>query len=71
MPKEEAKLQIAMFPRLAFGHANPFPHLSELVAQKDHLISFIFTPRKIDGLNKITPNLSAFVRFPLPPTDNP
>ncbi|KAF3439191.1 hypothetical protein FNV43_RR17466 [Rhamnella rubrinervis] len=73
MAKEEAKLHIAMFPWLAFGHINPYFELAKLIAQKGHKISFISTPRNIDRLPKLPQTLSPFINFvklPLPPTEN-
>ncbi|XP_015890579.3 UDP-glycosyltransferase 91A1-like [Ziziphus jujuba] len=73
MAKEETKLHIAMFPWLAFGHMNPFLELAKLIAQKGHLISFISTPRNIDRLPKLPPNLSSqinFIRISLPRSEN-
>lgn len=73
MAEEGGKLHIAMFPWLAFGHINPFLELAKLIAQKGHRISFISTPRNIDRLPKLPPNLSPFVnlvKLPLPPTEN-
>ncbi|KAF3439190.1 hypothetical protein FNV43_RR17465 [Rhamnella rubrinervis] len=73
MAKEESKLHIVMFPWLAFGHINPFLELAKLIAQKGHRISFISTPRNIDRLPKLPPNLSPcinFVKVPLPHTED-
>ncbi|KAH7851910.1 hypothetical protein Vadar_018240 [Vaccinium darrowii] len=67
------KLNIVMFPWLAFGHMIPFLQLSELIAQKGHRISFVSTPRNIDRLPKIPPTLSpllSFVKLPLPHVEN-
>ena len=67
--KEEDKLHIAMFPWLAFGHIIPYLELAKLIAQKGHKVSFISTPRNIDRLPKLPPNLSPsihFVKLPLP-----
>lgn len=65
----ERKLHIVMFPWLAFGHLIPFLELSKAIARKGHKISFISTPRNIDRLPKIPPNLGSsftFVKIPLP-----
>ncbi|EOA15193.1 hypothetical protein CARUB_v10028581mg [Capsella rubella] len=67
--KREEGMHIAMFPWLAMGHLLPFLSLSKLLAQKGHKISFISTPRNIQRLPKLPPNLSSsitFVSFPLP-----
>ncbi|GFY94095.1 UDP-Glycosyltransferase superfamily protein [Actinidia rufa] len=72
-PPAEEKLHIVMFPWLAFGHMIPFLELSRLIAQKGHKISFVSTPKNIDRLPKLPPNLSPLVKFvkiPLPHTEN-
>ncbi|KAJ6891900.1 UDP-rhamnose:rhamnosyltransferase 1 [Populus alba x Populus x berolinensis] len=47
-----------MFPWLAFGHIIPFLELAKLIAQRGHKISFISTPRNIQRLPSIPPNLT-------------
>ena len=67
------KLHIVMFPWLAFGHILPYLELSKLIAQEGHRISFISTPRNIERLPKLPPNLQPLidlVKFPLPNDDN-
>ncbi|OUZ99748.1 UDP-glucuronosyl/UDP-glucosyltransferase [Macleaya cordata] len=69
------QLHIVMFPWLAFGHLIPFLEISKCLAQKGHRISFISTPRNLQRLPKIPPNLSHphllnFVSLPLPQVDN-
>ncbi|KAK2977860.1 hypothetical protein RJ640_003911 [Escallonia rubra] len=69
----DTKLHIAMFPWLAFGHMIPYLELAKLIAQKGHKISFISTPRNIDRLPKLHPNLKPFITFvklPLPHVQN-
>lgn len=66
---DDRKLHIVMFPWLAFGHIIPFLELSEAIVRKGHKISFISTPRNIDRLPKLRPNVSSsmtFVKIPLP-----
>ena len=73
MTSNEKKLHIAMFPWLAFGHMIPYLELAKLIAQKGHRISFISTPRNIDRLPKLPPNLASLidlVKLPLPHADN-
>ena len=73
MTSNEKKLHIAMFPWLAFGHMIPYLELAKLIAQKGHRISFISTPRNIDRLPKLPPNLASLidlVKLPLPHVDN-
>ncbi|KAE8010490.1 hypothetical protein FH972_006858 [Carpinus fangiana] len=70
---EPQKLHIAMFPWLAFGHMIPFLELGKLIARKGHHISFISTPRNIERLPKIPPDLAlsiTFVKLPLPHVEN-
>jgi len=70
---EQKKLHIALFPWLAFGHMIPFLELGKLIAQKGHCISFISTPRNIERLPKIPPDLApsiTFVKLPLPHVEN-
>ncbi|KAL0415659.1 UNVERIFIED_CONTAM: putative UDP-rhamnose:rhamnosyltransferase 1 [Sesamum latifolium] len=65
----ESKLHVVMFPWLAFGHIIPFFELSKFIAQKGHKITFISTPRNIDRLPKLPPDLVssvALVKIPLP-----
>ncbi|PIN18051.1 UDP-glucuronosyl and UDP-glucosyl transferase [Handroanthus impetiginosus] len=68
-PKARKSLHIVMFPRLAFGHIIPFLDLSKIIAQKGHKISFVSTPRNIDRLRKLPPDLASsitLVKIPLP-----
>ncbi|KAK6125849.1 hypothetical protein DH2020_040406 [Rehmannia glutinosa] len=67
--KDQKSLHIVMFPWLAFGHIIPYLDLSKLLAQKGHKISFISTPRNIDRLPKLPPDLTSsinLVKIPLP-----
>lgn len=69
MAENSKKLHIAVFPWLAFGHMIPYLELSKLIAQKGHKVSFISTPRNIDRLPKLPPNLVPFLnffKFPVP-----
>ncbi|EEF28861.1 UDP-glucosyltransferase, putative [Ricinus communis] len=69
----DSKLHIALFPWLAFGHMIPYLELAKLIAQKGHKISYISTPRNIDRLPELPPNLSSFINFvkiPLPRSDD-
>ena len=68
-----SRLHIVMLPWLALGHLLPFLELSKRLAQKGHKISFLSTPRNIQRLPKIPPNISpliSFVQFPLPRIEN-
>ncbi|CDP03446.1 unnamed protein product [Coffea canephora] len=57
-----AKLHIAMFPWLAFGHIIPFLEYAKFLVQKGHRISFISTPKNIDRLPKIPPELATSIQ---------
>ncbi|THG02551.1 UDP-glycosyltransferase 91A1-like [Camellia sinensis] len=66
------KLHVVMFPWLAFGHMFPFLELSKVIAQKGHTVSFVCTPRNIDRLPKLPPNLAPLinlVKLQLPKVD--
>uniref|UniRef100_A0A2P2KLZ1 Putative UDP-rhamnose:rhamnosyltransferase 1 n=1 Tax=Rhizophora mucronata TaxID=61149 RepID=A0A2P2KLZ1_RHIMU len=70
---EPKQLHVAVFPWLAFGHLIPYLELSKLIAQKGQQVSFISTPRNIQRLPKIPPNLAQninFVILNLSPTEN-
>ncbi|KAM7523824.1 hypothetical protein LguiA_013726 [Lonicera macranthoides] len=73
MDNTDPKLHIAMFPWLAFGHITPYLELAKLLAQKGHKISFISTPKNINRLPKIPPNLTTLInliKIPLPQVEN-
>ncbi|XP_004489092.1 putative UDP-rhamnose:rhamnosyltransferase 1 [Cicer arietinum] len=73
MEDQPTKLHIAVFPYLAFGHITPAFHLSKLLAQKGHRISFISTPRNIKRLPKLPTNLQTsleIIELKLPHVDN-
>ena len=60
---------IMVFPWLAFRHTISFLELSKKLAEKGIRISFISTPRNIQRLPSIPPNLAGnikFVQLPLP-----
>ncbi|KAK7256432.1 hypothetical protein RIF29_29878 [Crotalaria pallida] len=61
--QQPKKLHVAVFPWLAFGHIIPFFELAKLIAQKGHKVSFISTPRNIQRLPKLPPNLQPFVEL--------
>ncbi|CAI9095596.1 OLC1v1031584C1 [Oldenlandia corymbosa var. corymbosa] len=58
MEEESNKLHVAMLPWSAFGHIIPFLELAKFIAQKGHKVTFISTPRNIDRLPEIPPNLT-------------
>ncbi|THG08446.1 hypothetical protein TEA_023509 [Camellia sinensis var. sinensis] len=67
MPKpsmeSDDKLHIVMVPWLAFGHMIPFLELSKLIAQKGQRVSFVSTPRNINRLPKMPPNLAPLINL--------
>ncbi|KAF2302560.1 hypothetical protein GH714_037751 [Hevea brasiliensis] len=70
---EAKKLHVALFPWLAFGHMIPFFELAKLIAQRGHKISFISTPRNIQRLPKVPPNLAPLINLvslPLPTVEH-
>ncbi|CAJ2636308.1 unnamed protein product [Trifolium pratense] len=70
---EEKPLHIVMFPWLAFGHMIPYLELAKLIAQKGHQVSYVSTPRNIERLPKLPPNIAPlinFVKLPMPKVDN-
>ena len=70
---EEKPLHIVMFPWLAFGHMIPYLELAKLIAQKGHQVSYVSTPRNIQRLPKLPPNVAPLIKFvslPMPKADN-
>ncbi|KAA8546693.1 hypothetical protein F0562_003076 [Nyssa sinensis] len=68
----DSKQHVVMFPWLAFGHMIPYLELSKFIAQKGHVVSFVSTPRNIDRLPKLPPDLAPLinlVKLPLPRLD--
>ncbi|XP_073042461.1 UDP-glycosyltransferase 91D2-like [Primulina eburnea] len=66
---KQRNLHIVMFPWLAFGHMIPYLELSKFIARKGHQISIISTPRNIDRLPELPPDLASsitFIKIPLP-----
>ncbi|KAL5714363.1 hypothetical protein ACHQM5_016336 [Ranunculus cassubicifolius] len=64
---DQANLHIALFPWLAFGHILPFLQFAISLAQRNHRISFISTPKNLQRLPKIPSNLSSLINLiPLP-----
>ncbi|KAL5572433.1 hypothetical protein UlMin_022030 [Ulmus minor] len=72
MENQKKKLNIAVFPWLAYGHIMPFFQVSKFLAQKGHQISFISTPKNINRPPKPPQNIShllTFVELHLPQID--
>uniref|UniRef100_A0A803M101 Glycosyltransferase n=1 Tax=Chenopodium quinoa TaxID=63459 RepID=A0A803M101_CHEQI len=71
--EDNKKLNIVMFPWLAFGHMLPFLQLSKRLATKGHHIFFVSTPRNLKRLPNIPENLApliTLVPLPLPRVEN-
>ncbi|EYU23564.1 hypothetical protein ABFS82_04G148400 [Erythranthe guttata] len=65
--KREEEVHVVMLPWLAFGHMIPFLDLSIELAKSNIHVSFLSTPRNIQRLPQIPPNLIPFIDFvPLP-----
>ena len=67
------RLHVVMLPFSAFGHMIPFFQLSIALAKAGVHVSYVSTPRNIQRLPKIPPNLATFidlVEFPLPTLQN-
>ncbi|RWR85573.1 putative UDP-rhamnose:rhamnosyltransferase 1 [Cinnamomum micranthum f. kanehirae] len=58
---QDEKLHVVMIPWLAFGHMIPFLELSKCLAKRGHRVSFISTPRNIERLPPIPPNLTHLI----------
>ncbi|KAM0821907.1 hypothetical protein ACQ4PT_071862 [Festuca glaucescens] len=61
------RLEVVVFPWLAFGHMIPFLELSKRLAAKGHAVAFVSTPRNLARLPPVPASLSTLLRFvPLP-----
>ncbi|KAF8778993.1 hypothetical protein HU200_003098 [Digitaria exilis] len=72
MAMEEAtagdRLDVVLFPWLAFGHMIPYLELAKRLAARGHTVTFLSTPRNITRLPPVPPHLSPRVRLvALPP----
>lgn len=70
---DNRKLHVAVFPWLAFGHLIPFFEVAKFIAQKGHKISFLSTPRNMNRLPTLPPDLVPcfdFVNLTLPRIEN-
>ncbi|XP_030967584.1 putative UDP-rhamnose:rhamnosyltransferase 1 [Quercus lobata] len=66
-------LHVVMLPGSTFGHLIPFFQLSVALAKAGIHVSFVSTPRNIQRLPKLPPNLATLinmVEFPLPSLGN-
>ncbi|KAJ8631083.1 hypothetical protein MRB53_024406 [Persea americana] len=57
------KLHVVMIPWLAFGHMIPFLELAKCLAKRGHRVSYISTPRNLERLPSIPPNLSQHINL--------
>ncbi|PRQ58345.1 putative soyasaponin III rhamnosyltransferase [Rosa chinensis] len=61
------ELRVVMLPWSAFGHLMPFFQLSIALAKAKVHVSYISTPRNIQRLPKISPDLQPFIHLvPIP-----
>ncbi|KAM1286747.1 hypothetical protein ACFX15_000664 [Malus domestica] len=70
--EKDDHLSVVMLPWSAFGHMMPFFQLSIALAKAKVHVSFISTPKNIQRLPKILPDLQPFVQLvpiPFPPLD--
>lgn len=68
-----ARLHVAVFPWLAFGHLIPYFEVAKFIARKGHKISFLSTTRNINRLPKLPPDLVPcfdFINLTLPRVEN-
>ncbi|KAJ1293131.1 hypothetical protein BS78_01G044500 [Paspalum vaginatum] len=66
------KLNVMMFPWLAFGHMIPYLELGKRLAARGHAVTFLSTPRNIARLPPVPEQLSPRMRFvalPMPVVD--
>ncbi|WVZ60936.1 hypothetical protein U9M48_010890 [Paspalum notatum var. saurae] len=66
------KLNVMMFPWLAFGHMIPYLELGKRLAARGHAVTFLSTPRNVARLPPVPEHLSPrmhFVALPMPVVD--
>ncbi|TVU44532.1 hypothetical protein EJB05_03977, partial [Eragrostis curvula] len=67
-----SKLNVVLFPWLAFGHLIPYLELAKRLAARGHAVTFLSTPRNIARLPPVPPRLSPLLRLvalPAPKVD--
>ncbi|TVU44520.1 hypothetical protein EJB05_03965, partial [Eragrostis curvula] len=67
-----AKLNVVLFPWLAFGHLIPYLELAKRLAARGHAVTFLSTPRNLARLPPVPPRLSSrinLVALPAPKVD--
>ncbi|TVU44521.1 hypothetical protein EJB05_03966, partial [Eragrostis curvula] len=57
------KLNVVLFPWLAFGHFIPYLELAKRLAARGHAVTFLSTPRNIARLPPVPPRLSTLLRL--------
>ncbi|KAL6638071.1 hypothetical protein ACP70R_025643 [Stipagrostis hirtigluma subsp. patula] len=60
---EAAKLNVVLFPWLAFGHMIPFLELAKRLAARGHAVTFLSTPRNVARLPPVPAHLSPSIRL--------
>ncbi|XP_062209463.1 putative UDP-rhamnose:rhamnosyltransferase 1 [Phragmites australis] len=58
-----AKLNVVLFPWLAFGHMIPFLELAKRLAARGHAVTFLSTPRNVARLPPVPTHLSSRIRL--------
>ncbi|CAD6343654.1 unnamed protein product [Miscanthus lutarioriparius] len=58
-----AKLNVVLFPWLAFGHMIPYLELAKRLAARGHAVTFLSTPRNVARLPPVPADLSPRVRL--------
>ncbi|CAN6297386.1 unnamed protein product [Urochloa humidicola] len=68
MGEAATKLDVVLFPWLAFGHMIPYLELAKRLAVRGHTVTFLSTPRNIARLPPVPTHLSPRIRLvALPP----
>ncbi|XBH73636.1 hypothetical protein VPH35_100711 [Triticum aestivum] len=62
MEEAGGRLEVVMFPWLAFGHMLPYLDLSTRLAARGHAVAFVSTPRNLARLPPVPPHLSGRLR---------
>ncbi|MBA0564546.1 hypothetical protein Golob_009482, partial [Gossypium lobatum] len=57
------QLHIAMFPWLAYGHIAPYLQVAKFLAQKNHHLYYVSTPKNISRLPQLPPTLCSNITF--------
>ncbi|KAL6636731.1 hypothetical protein ACP70R_024303 [Stipagrostis hirtigluma subsp. patula] len=60
---KSAKLNVVLFPWLAFGHMIPYLELAKSLAARGHAVTFLSTPRNVARLPPVPAHLSPRIRL--------